>query len=182
MKSIRNFAKLASILLIASAVPSHASTQGTLGPTSTGTITINASITPEVQITALQDITFTSTYLRSTLSQGANALQRTAMCVWSNNPDKSYYITATGSGSGGAFTLFDGTRNLNYGVQVTDGSNSSNLTSGTKSAKLVTSAAVPNCGGGSSGQVLVTLSNSDLATMEATTTYTGVLTLLVSPT
>ena len=174
---------LACLALLASTAPAYAATQGTPGPTSTGTITINATITPEVNITDLDDITFDATLLRTALNTGAAANKLDEICVWSNNPDGSYFITATGSGAANAFTLNDGTRLLPYIVNwATLGAGFVNLTAGTKSSQFVSNASAPDCGGANTAILDVGLLNSDIAAMEATTTYTGVLTLLVSPT
>ncbi|OBV10582.1 hypothetical protein [Erythrobacter dokdonensis] len=163
--------------------PAFAATQGTPGPTSTGTVTINATITPEVAISDLDDLTFTATQLQTALNTGANAQQADDVCVWSNNVDGSYYLTATGDGAGNAFTLTDGTRTLAYSLGWRFGGGAvQSLTSGTKSPRLTTTATAPDCGGSTTASLLVILRNADIAAMEATTTYTGVLTLLVSPT
>jgi hypothetical protein len=173
------------ILALSASQVAVAATQGTPGPTSTGTVTINASITPEVNITNLDDFTFTATELRTALNTGADGTQFDRVCVWSNNPDRSYFITATGNGAGSAFSLTDGTRTLAYTVQWADntaGVNMTALTSGVKSSAFRTPAITPDCGGSPRQSLRITIANAQIATMEATTTYTGVLTLLVSPT
>ena len=161
--------------------PAMAATQGTPGPTSTGTITINATITPEVNITNLDDITFDATQLRTALNTGATAIGFDNVCVWSNNPDRSYFITATGDGAGGVFTLNDGNRILPYSVGWATVGGETILTAGQKSTGFISNATVPDCGGSSSAAINIRITNADIAAMEATTTYTGVLTLLVSP-
>jgi len=173
---------LACLALFASAVPAYAATQGTPGPTSTGTITINATITPEVSISNLNDITFDTTALRTALNTGADVNQSDPLCVWSNNPDGSYFITATGDGAANAFTLNDGTRTIAYSVSWATVGAEVTLTAGQKSSKFTSNASVPNCGGSVSAAINITLANAAIAAMEATTTYAGVLTLLVSPT
>jgi hypothetical protein len=173
-------ASAAALAMLAS--PTFAATQGTPGPTSTGTVTINASITPEVNITNLDDITFDATSLRTALNTGGDANERDSVCVWSNNVDGSYFITATGDGAGNAFTLNDGTRTLGYGVNWVDSkTKAATLLAGTKSPVFTSSATDPDCGGGTNSELQVFIFNVTIATMEATTTYTGVLTLLVSP-
>ena len=164
--------------------PAMAATQGTPGPTSTGTITINATITPEVNITLLDDITFDATTLRTALNTGAPVTKFDQICVWSNNPDRSFFITATGDGTSNAFTLNDGTRTLSYEVGFatnTAGSNATPLQSGTKSQQFTSPASAPDCAGSPRQSIVVGIANADIAAMEAITIYTGVLTLLVSP-
>jgi hypothetical protein len=55
------------------------------------------------------------------------------------------------------------------------------ITSGTKSRQFVSNASAPVCVN-DNALLIVTIPNAGIAAMEATTTYTGVLTLLVSPT
>lgn len=175
---------LAMALAAVVSSPGLAATQGTPGPTSTGTVTINASITPEVNITSLDDITFSATLMRGALATGADVTGGDQFCIWSNNPDGSYFITATGNGAGNAFSLTDGTRTLPYSVAVTTAAQpaGANLTTGVKSGRLTSPATVPDCAGATTANLLIRITNANIATMEATTTYTGVLTLLVSPT
>lgn len=176
---------LATIAALAGfSAPAMAATQGTPGPTSTGTVTINASITPEVNITNLDDITFPATSLITTINAGfASNVRDDAVCVWSNNPDGSYFITATGQGAGGTFTLTNGTDTINYGVQFgLSVATRTDLTAGVKSAAFRSNATQPDCGGGTTANLAISLSRAEIASMDASTTYTGVLTLLVSPT
>ena len=170
-------------LLFASAVPAYAATQGTPGPTSTGTVTINATVTPEVSISNLNDIAFDATALRTALNTGNKSVASDNVCVWSNNPDRSYFITATGDGAANAFTLNDGVRTLPYTVSFSEEVTRRvvSISSGTKSRQFVSNASAPVCVN-DNALLIVTIANAAIAGMEATTTYTGVLTLLVSPT
>jgi hypothetical protein len=171
--------------LAALASPAFAATQGTPGPTSTGTVTINATITPEVNITNLNDFTFDATFLQTRLNTGAPAAKTDLVCVWSNNVDGSYFITATGDGAGNAFTITNGTDAVAYNVDFTplaQGGPGGALTSGTKSVQLTSPATAPDCGGGTTALLAIVIANPVIAQMKSGTTYTGVLTLLVSPT
>jgi hypothetical protein len=99
---------LSSTVICAAAVlaivPNGASaaTQGSLGATSTGTVTINASVANRVQLTGLADVNFTAQdpFTAATDSQD--------VCVWSNTATKAYTITASGNGALNAFTLVNG--------------------------------------------------------------------------
>ena len=173
---------LACLALFASTASAYAATQGTPGPTSSGTVTINATITPEVSISNLNDITFDTTVLRTALNTGQDSVAGDNVCVWSNNPDRSYFITATGDGAANAFTLNDGTRTIPYSASWATVGGEVALTAGQKSSKFTSNATGPNCGGSVSAAINITLTNAAIAAMEATTTYAGVLTLLVSPT
>ncbi|MEG3170363.1 hypothetical protein U1737_19420 [Sphingomonas sp. LB3N6] len=179
-------AKVASAALLMAAVtltsaPSYASTQGTLGATSQGSVQITVSIPSRVQISGLTDIAFTDVELGSQVSRAQNN------CVWSNTATKGYTITATGSGTGGAFTLSSGQlAPITYGVQWAQ---TSGQTSGTAlipsaaSAGFVSTALLPTCiaAPSSSSSLIVTVAASQLETMVSSTNYTGTLTLLVNP-
>ncbi len=159
----------------------YAATQGTPGPTSTGTVTINASITSEVNITDLDDITFDATLLSTQLAIGAGATQSDDVCVWSNLPSGGYFITASGDGAANAFALNDGARTLAYNLDWSDNISTTSLSTNTKSSQFISTATQTDCGGATTASFVVTIANSEIAAMEASSNYTGVLTLLVTP-
>jgi hypothetical protein len=176
---------LASAALVATATSAPAATQGTAGTTSTGTVTINALIAPRVSISNLSDITFSDADLGPVVNTSNQATKASNVCVWSNNADKSYYITASGSGASSAFTLANSTNPVIpyqvYWNASTGQTSGTQLVASTKSAKLVSTATTPTCGGGTSASLIVGIQGSDANSMLASTTYTGVLTLLVAP-
>jgi hypothetical protein len=176
---------LASVTGFFSPTSGIAATQGTAGPTSTGSITINASIGSRVSITHLTDMTFDDTDLGPAIVSGGTASKNEDVCVWSNNSDKGYFVTATGSGTSGAFTIANATNPvIPYGVRwaaSTGQTNGTVLTAGTKSAKFISTATVPDCGGGNSASLIVRIQGTDASNMLASTVYTGTLTLLISP-
>ena len=163
----------------------QAATQGTAGLTSTGTVTITASISPRVDITNLSDVTFADSDLGPVINTANQATKASNVCVWSNNADKSYYITASGSGTSSAFTLANSTNPvIPYEVywSATSGQTTgTQLTAATKSAKLTSTATTPTCGGGTSASLVVGIQGTDANSMLASTSYTGTLTLLVAP-
>ena len=72
-----------ALLGMAIAVPASAApTQGTLGATSTGSITINVSVPSRVQITGLTDVNFTN------VDPAVTATNAQSNCVWSNTATK----------------------------------------------------------------------------------------------
>lgn len=174
---------LASTLLLAPAA--HAATQGVPGLTSSGTVTISATIASRVNIANLSDVTFTDSDLGPVVNTANQATKASNVCVWSNNADKSYYITASGSGTSGAFTLANGSNPVvPYQVYWNGASGQSTgtpLTAAVKSAKLTSTATTPTCGGGSSATLVVGIQGTDANAMLASTAYTGTLTLLVAP-
>jgi spore coat protein U-like protein len=163
----------------------NAATQGTAGTTSTGTVTISATIAPRVDISSLADVTFADSDLGPVVNTSNQATKASNVCVWSNNADKSYYITASGSGTSSAFSLANSTNPVvPYQVywNATSGQTTgSQLTTATKSAKFISTATSPACGGGTSATLVIGIQGSDANAMLASTTYTGTLTLLVTP-
>ena len=98
------FRRLCGACVAAALMPgtAFAATQGTLGATSTGSITIGASIPNRVQLSKLTDVSFTNQ------DPSVDASSAQDVCVWSNTSTRGYTITATGSGAGNAFTLASG--------------------------------------------------------------------------
>jgi hypothetical protein len=156
-------------------------TQGSLGATSTGVITITASVPNRARITGLNDVSF--------LNQDPNSAASSAqdVCVWSNTATKGYTITASGNGGGGsAFSLSNGTTTVPYSVEwaATSGQASGTpLTAGAASGSLISTAVNQTCSSApaASATLLVKMSTTDLGTMTAGSNYTGTLTLVVTP-
>ena len=88
-----------------------AATHGTLGSTSTGSVSINASVPNRIELTGLTDVAFTNQDPSVAASNAQN------VCVWSNTSTKGYYVTATGQRHGSAFTLTNGATTVPYSVQ-----------------------------------------------------------------
>ncbi|WP_114227516.1 MULTISPECIES: hypothetical protein [Sphingomonas] len=182
---IRNrFARLLPVALLfatAAAGTAQAATDGTLGATSTGTVTINASVAGRVQISKLSDVTFSAVDPVNPVSNSQN------ICVWSNTSGRKYNITATGNGTGSAFTLASGLLpTAAYTVEFANTSGAAvtaPLTSGTALTGQSTLATSPTCASGvaTSATLVVKMSSAVLQTMQASATYTGVLTLVVAP-
>lgn len=171
-------AAIAACALVAT--PASASNQGSLGATSTGNVTITATVANRAQITGLNDVTF------SNVDPGTTATNSQSNCVWSNTATKGYSITATGSGTSGAFTLANGGLSVPYTVQWNASANQTSgtaLTSGTPLAGLTTTAANPTCSSSptTTSSLIVSISSTNLQGMVAATSYTGTLTLLVTP-
>lgn len=163
-----------------SAVPASAATQGTLGATSTGNITITASVPSRARITGLADISF----MNQDPATAASAAQN--VCVWSNTATKAYTVTASGSGAGNGFTLTNGSTAVPYSVSWASSINQTSgiaLTSGAASTSLTSAATNQTCASGptASASLIVGMSTSDLGAMSAGSNYIGTLTLLVAP-
>lgn len=157
-----------------------AATQGSLGTTSTGSISIGASVPNRVQLSGLTDVSFAN---QDPATPAANAQ---SVCVWSNTSTKGYNVTASGSGAGSAFTLANGALNVPYSVEWAGSSGQSSgtaLTSGSALTGLTSTATNATCSAGasSSASLIVRISSANLQGMQAATTYTGTLTLVVAP-
>lgn len=162
------------------AEPSVAATDGLFGATSTGTLTITASVPNRARISGLDDVEF----LNQDPSTAASSAQD--VCAWTNTATRAYTITATGSGASNAFTLTNGTTTVPYSVQWSPSSGQTSgtaLAAGTASASLTSTASHNLCvsGPASSASLIVGIGSADLSTMSAGSNYTGTLTLLVSP-
>ena len=155
-------------------------TDGALGATSTGTVSISASVPARARITGLSDVAFTNQ------DPGTPAANAQDVCVWSNTATKAYTITATGSGTASAFTLTDGSGTVPYSVEWSDTSGSTSgtaLVAGTASAAQASAATNQICASGpaASASLVVKMATADLGTMTGGSNYTGTLTLLVTP-
>jgi hypothetical protein len=171
---------LACILAALASGTASAATQGSLGLNSTGSVSISASIPNRIQLTGLADVAFTN---QDPSVAAANAQ---SVCVWSNTNTKGYYVTASGSGAASAFTLANGALTVPYSVEWagTSGQTSgSALVAATALHGLTSTATNPTCssGPGSSASLIVRISSTNLQAMQAATSYTGTLTLVVAP-
>lgn len=172
-------ASIAAALLLSK--PAAASTQGSFGATSTGSLTINASVPGRVRISGLGDVTF------SNVDPSVTATDAQNVCVWSNTNSRGYNITATGSGAAGAFTLASGA--LPVAPYTVEWASTSGQTSGTSLLAATaltgqTSAATnSDCSAGpsASASLVVSIGSPTLQAMTAGVTYNGTLTLVVAP-
>ena len=163
------------------ATPAMAVTaDGSLGATSTGTVDILASVPARARITGLATVDFTGQDPTVAASDAQD------ICVWSNTATKGYTITATGDGTASAFTLSDGSNTVPYSVEWSASSgqtSGSALSTGVASGSLVSTATNQNCASGpaASASLIVKMSTADLGTMVGGSSYSGTLTLLVTP-
>jgi hypothetical protein len=179
MKYLR-LGQLAGMTMLLSSGGAFAATQGTLGSTSTGSISIGASVPNRVQLSGLSDVAFTNQDPTVAASNAQN------VCVWSNSSTRGYNVTASGSGAASAFTLSNGVVTVPYSVQWAGSSaqtSGSALTAGSALTGLTSTATNPTCSAGpsSSASLIVSISAASLQGMQAATNYTGTLTLVVAP-
>ena len=135
-----------------------------------------------VDITGLQDVSLLS------LDPSFTATSSQNVCAFSNTPPSQYSVTASGSGTGSAFTLSAGGSIpvLPYAVQWNQLSGQTSGTALTPSVPLNTQTSVATkkaCSSGpsSSASLIVVITTADLQTALSGVTYTGVLTLLLAP-
>jgi hypothetical protein len=171
---------VATVLATAPAGIASASTQGTLGATSTGSVSISASVPSRVRISGLTDVAFTN------VDPSVDAANAQNVCVWSNTATKGYRVTATGSGTANAFTLVNSGLTVPYTVEWSASSGQTGgtgLASGTALTGLTSTATNSNCASGpsASASLIVKIGAPSLQTMNASASYTGTLTLLVAP-
>lgn len=165
-----------------SSAGAQAATQGNIGSTSSGSISITATIANLVQITGLSDMSFTTVL---TGSSPANITQN--VCVWSNTLNRSYTIKATGTGTSSAFTLAAGTNPvvIPYSVSwagTTGAPSGTALTANVTSGTFTGAAIAPAClAGPTTATLSVTIATADQGAMIGGSAYTGTLTLLVTP-
>ena len=174
--------RLPAVCLAASLMhsPAMAATQGSLGATSTGSVSIGASVPSRVRLTALTDVSFANQDPATPASNAQN------VCVWSNTSTKGYNVTASGSGAGNAFTLANGALTVPYSVEWAASSgqiSGTALTSGSAFSGLTSTATNASCSSGaaSTASLIVKIATTDLQGMQAATAYTGTLTLVVAP-
>lgn len=136
------------------------------------------------RITGLADVNYGTI---NTFTDQTNAQN---VCVYSvsggvGSARRPYSVRATGNGTGGAFTLASGIRTLPYQVRWDDARNQTTgtlLTSGVDVAGFVTGTVSQTCtnGANENASLIITITGTSLTTATAGT-YTGVLTILITP-
>lgn len=158
----------------------QAATQGSLGSTSTGSVSISASVPSRVRISGLSDVALTN------VDPSLDASNAQNVCVWSNTSTKGYNITAAGSGAGSAFTLANAALTVPYTVEWSASSGQTSgtaLTTGASLTGLTSTATNANCASGpsASASLIVKIAAADLQNMQPSANYTGTLTMVVAP-
>jgi len=134
----------------------------------------------QVQISNLSDVGFGAiSNLQADISQSQT------VCAFSNILSARYSITATGSGTGGAFTLTNGAANLAYDVQwnaLANQTSGTALSPGTALTGQVSGAVTFGCTLGltSSGSLTIILRAATLSSAAAGN-FSGTLSLMIAP-
>lgn len=134
----------------------------------------------QARINKLADVAFgTVTNFAADLKNSQN------ICVFSSVATRRYRVTATGSGTSGAFTLASGAKSLAYEVQWSASSgqtSGTSLTSGVALTGLVSSATRSGCTSGpTTSASLITIIRATNLSSATAGSYTGTLTLIVAP-
>lgn len=134
-----------------------------------------------VQITGLSDVNF-----GTIANLSVDDVNAQSICVFSDTATKGYQITATGSGSSGAFTLSaSGGRRLAYDVQWNQQSGQSSGTQLTSKSTLtgqVTTATAATCSSAPSKTAsLIVIERASVLSSAPAASYSGNLTLLIGP-
>lgn len=169
MKKTTLIKTLAATGILAVSSGAMAASDGTAGATSTGTAEVSVTIADIVQISDMNDFAF------GNYSGTGNLSDTDDVCIYRNGTG-DYTVTATGSGTGNAFTMTDSTDTIAYSVSL-DGTA---LTAGTSVNQSGADASSADCGGTPNKTLAVSISEADLQAAQAGS-YTGTLTLLVAP-
>ena len=132
----------------------------------------------KVRITNLSDVAF-----GTVANFSVDAVRSESVCVYANTNSSGYYVTATGTGSSGAFQLSSGTASMPYVVQWSASPGQSSgveLTPNLPLTGQVSTASHQTCNNGpvSSASLIVVLRSAALSSATAGS-YSGTLTLLV---
>ncbi|WP_420144657.1 hypothetical protein [Sphingobium sp.] len=129
-----------------------------------------------VQITGLSDVSFGSI---STLS--ADQVRAQSVCAYSGLLGGRYSVTAAGSGTGGAFTLANGSALLPYEVQWTGTANQTSGTNLTANVPLSGQTMPLNCllGQVTDASLIVILRGTALSAAQSGS-YSGTLTIILA--
>jgi hypothetical protein len=174
----------ASLWLIASAAllhggQAHGARQGSLGSTSSGTISISVSVAAQARVSDVQDMEFAEP-----ASEGLPTRSR-LLCMSSNSLARSFRVAAIGSGPEGALELSNGAHTLAYSVRWSSPENPDpgSLTAmDAPGGHIDASPSQLECRSGT-GLARLTVAIDDPWPRPVAThaPYTGTLTLLLSP-
>jgi hypothetical protein len=151
------------------------------GPAGATTVGVSFSLPILAQLTGLSDVTFPA------ISLTADSVVVQSDCAWTNSALRAYTVTASGSGTGAAFTLANpGGKTVPYSVGWAGTANAGSTTAllpATRSVQFTNVASSPTCttGNATSSTLTITIRAADAQTMVGGTTYTGALTLMLTP-
>jgi hypothetical protein len=134
------------------------------------------AVAQQVQLTHLSDVAF------GTISNlGVDQVQSQSVCAYSGLLGGRYSVSATGSGTGGAFTLASGSATMPYEVQWSGTAGQTSGTAMTPGAALTGQTMLLSCPVLGSSDASLILVLRALALSSATAgNYSGTLTIILS--
>jgi hypothetical protein len=153
----------------------HAARDGSLGPVSTGSINISASIAPRVQISAPTDMVFDH------LGKATTSISQ-RLCLSSNWAPGSFVVSAIGSGDGGALVISNGYQSVGYTVRLAAHESVIPIDNGQAGVKLGAATSPEECEQGTGAAALIVgLDAARLHEVSTGAPYIGALTLIIAP-
>lgn len=135
----------------------------------------------DARLTGLADVNYGTI---NSFTDQTNSQNVCVYSVWLSLPvRRNYSVVATGSGTGGAFTLASGTRTLPYQVRWAAAANQTTgtlLTAGATATGFGGASTNQTCTGGENASLIVTITGTSLATATAGS-YSGVLSITIVP-
>ena len=160
------------LVVLAPGCPTSAASQGSLGATSHGSITIRVSVRAPVGALGLSDFT---------VDGASSAAQE--LCLH-GAPRTSYTLAVRGSGPAGALSLSNGQRNIPYRVEWRSHAAPGAVgeLSGETALPIPAGAGREDCRSASgAGRVSLAFAAADAESLRAGAPYSGVLLLLLAP-
>ena len=170
---------LIALVVLLHAGHANAARQGSLGSTSSGSISISASVPAQARVSGLEDIELVNAGPQSPLRISQD------FCVSSNSLVRFFTIAAIGSGPNGSLELSNRSQTVTYDVRWTlpggpDPSAALSIPDG--ASLLVSTAAELRCGPGPGPAQLTIATDQPLPTADGPEgPYAGILTLILSP-
>jgi len=157
---------------------SMATSDGALGATSEGSADMTLEIARLVRLSNMADLAF------GQYSGSGNLSADRDVCVWTNDADATYVVTATGDGENSAFTVSADTEILAYSLYWNDSTGTENnhlLTANQVSAEMSNAnTSSLSCGGVDNANFQVVLNQTALQASRPGA-YAGVITFVVAP-
>ena len=159
--------------------PAQAARQGSLGSTSSGTISISVSVPPQARVSGVRDMEFADVESEVLQTRSRD------ICMSSNSLARSFRVSVVGSGSEGSLEVSNGPHTLAYSVHWSwpeEPDPGSPSATGSPASSLVASPSQLRCRPGM-GLVRLTVAIDDPRPrlVDTPAPYTGTLTLLLSP-
>lgn len=137
----------------------------------------------QARVTGLSDVSYGTINSFTDQTSSQNVCVHSVFRFFGFPIRRDYSVLATGSGSGGAFTLASGSATLPYEVHWADAANQTTgtqLTAGATATGFGNASTNQTCTGGENASLIVTITGTSLNTATAGS-YTGVLSITIVP-